>query len=50
MLVACWAESWGPWQRLAPDIAALAEAVRGRVTVVTLEVEAEPQTPERYGI
>jgi thioredoxin 1 len=48
--VACWAEGCGPWRMLAPAIAALAEAFRGRVTVATLDVEAESQTPERYGI
>jgi thioredoxin 1 len=50
VLVACWAERCGLWQMLAPEIAALAKAFRGRVTVAILDVEAEPQTPERYGI
>jgi thioredoxin 1 len=50
VLVAFWAEGCGPWHMLAPEIAALAEAFRGQVTVATLDVEAEPQTPERYGI
>jgi thioredoxin 1 len=50
VLVAFWAEGCGPWHVLAPEIAALAEAFRGRVTVATLDVEAEPQTPERHGI
>jgi thioredoxin-like negative regulator of GroEL len=35
---------------LAPAIAALAEACRGRVAVATLNVEAEPQMPERSGM
>ncbi len=38
------------WHLPAPDIAALAESFRGRVTVATRDVEAEPQTPERYGM
>ncbi len=50
VLVACRAEGCGPWHLLAPEIAALAEAFRGQVTVATLDVEAEPQTPERYGM
>ena len=50
VLVACWAEWCGPWHLLAPEIAALAEAFRGQVTVATLDVEAQPLTPERYGI
>jgi len=39
-----------PWHLLAPEIAAIEEAFRGRVTVATLDVEAQPQTPERYGV
>jgi thioredoxin 1 len=50
VLVAFWAEGCGPWHLLAPDIAALGEAFRGQAAVATLDVEAEPQTPERYGI
>ena len=50
VLVAFWAEGCGPWHMLVPEIAALAEAFRGRVTVATLDVEAQPRTPERYGI
>ncbi len=50
VLVAFWAEGCGPWHLLAPEIAAVAEAFRGRVTVATLDVEAQPQTPHRYGI
>jgi thioredoxin-like negative regulator of GroEL len=50
VLVACWAEGCGPWHLLVPEIAALAEAFRGQVTVATLDVEAQPLTPERYKV
>ncbi len=50
VLVAFWAEGCGPWHLLAPEVAALAEAFRGQATVATLDVEAQPQTPTRYGI
>ena len=50
VLVAFAAEGCGPWHLLAPEIAAIEEAFRGRVTVATLDVEAQPQTPERYGV
>ena len=50
VLVACWAEGCGPWHLLAPEIAALAEAFRGQVTVATLDVEAQPLTPKHYGV
>ena len=50
VLVAFWAEGCGPWHMLAPEIAALAEAFRGEAAVATLDVEAEPETPKRYGV
>ncbi len=50
VLVAFWAEGCGPWHLLAPEVAALAEAFRGQAAVGTLDVEAEPETPKRYGI
>jgi thioredoxin 1 len=50
VLVAFWAEGCGPWHLLAPEIAALVEAFRGQAAVATLDVEAEPEMPERYGI
>ena len=50
VLVACWAEGCGPWHLLVQEMAALAEAFRGQVTVATLDEEAQPRTPERYGV
>ena len=50
VLIACWAEGCGPWQMLAPEIAALAEALRGQATVATLNVAAQLQAPKRDGI
>ena len=50
VLVAFWAEGGGPWHMLVPEVAALAEAFRGQAAVATLDVEAEPETPKRYGI
>src|SRR5918992_3422325 len=50
VLVAFTAEWCGPWRMLAPEIAAIEEAFRGRATVATLDVEAQPRTPERYGV
>ena len=50
VLVAFWAEGCGPWHLLAPEVAALAQAFRGQAVVATLGVEAESQTPERYGV
>ena len=50
VLVAFAAEGCDPWYLLAPEIAAIKEVFRGRVTVATLDVEAQPQTPERHGV
>jgi thioredoxin 1 len=50
VLVACWAEGCGPWQVLAPEMAAVAEACRGRAAVATLDVDAHPQTPPHDGM
>jgi thioredoxin 1 len=50
VLVAFTAEGCGPWRLLAPELSALEGAFRGQVTFATLDVEAQPQTPERYGI
>ena len=48
--VAFTAEGCGPWHLLAPEIAALAEVFQDQVTFAPLDVEAQPQTPSRYGI
>jgi thioredoxin 1 len=48
--VACGAAGCGPWQRLAPEMAAVAEACRGRATVATLDVDAQPQTSPHDGM
>jgi thioredoxin 1 len=50
VLVTFWSEGCGPWQMLAPEVAALAEAFRRQAAVATLDVEAEPETPKRYGV
>jgi thioredoxin 1 len=50
VLIAFWAEGCGSWHVLAPEVAALAAAFRGRAVVATLDVEAEPETPKRYAI
>ena len=50
VLVAFAAEGCGPWYLLAPEIAVIEEAFRSWVTVATLDVEAQPQTPERHGV
>ena len=50
VLVAFTAGGCSSWHLRAPEIAAIQEAFRGRVTVATLDVEAQPRTPERYGV
>jgi thioredoxin 1 len=47
-------EFWAEWCRtcgaMAPVIRELAEALAGRVTVGTLDVDANPDTADRYGV
>ena len=43
--------SWcPPCRAIAPTIDALAEEFRGRIKVGTLDVDAEPELAERYGV
>ena len=50
VLVAFWPEGCGSWHLLAPEVTAISEGCRGQAVVATLDVEAEPETPKRYGI
>ena len=50
VLVDFWAEWCGPCRALAPTIDALAESWADRAEVVTLDVDANPATTERYGV
>ncbi len=45
-----WAEWCVPCKRLAPILEQIAAEYRGQLKVAKLDVDANPATPERYGI
>lgn len=50
VLVDFWAEWCGPCKMIAPTIAKLASDYDGRVKVVKVDVEANPQLSGRFGV
>ena len=50
VLVDFWAEWCPPCHRLAPVLSALATEYDGRVRIVTLDVDANPETTRAYGV
>lgn len=50
VLVDFWATWCGPCKALAPHVESLATDYDGRVKVVKMDIDNNPQTPARYGI
>jgi thioredoxin len=50
VLVDFWATWCPPCRRLAPTVEALAADYQGRLTVAKVDVDANPELAERYGI
>ena len=50
VLVDYWAEWCGPCKMIAPILDEIADDYKGRVKVVKLNIDENPQTPPRYGI
>ena len=50
VLVDFWAEWCGPCKMVAPFLDDLASEMEGRLTVAKVNIDENPQTPQKYGI
>lgn len=50
VLLDFWAEWCGPCKMIAPVLDAIAEEYKGRLRVVKLNIDENPQTPPKYNI
>ena len=50
VLVDFWAEWCGPCKQIAPTLEDIARDYDGRVRVVKVDIDSNPQTPSKYGV
>ena len=50
VLVDYWEEWCGPCKMIAPVLDAIAAEYAGKVTVVKINIDDNPQTPQHYGV
>ncbi|MCL7421452.1 MAG: thioredoxin TrxA [Methylobacter sp.] len=50
VLVDYWAEWCGPCKMIAPVLDEIATEYKGKLTVVKLNIDENPQTPQHYGV
>ncbi|WP_253310091.1 MULTISPECIES: thioredoxin [unclassified Rickettsia] len=50
VLVDFWAEWCGPCKMLTPIIEQLSQELQGKVKILKMDIEENPETPSKYGI
>ena len=50
VLVDYWAEWCGPCKMIAPVLDEIASEYEGKLTIAKMDVDSNPQTPQKYGI